>query len=464
MTYLDSYILYMEVNGLKKKFMRITFLLLTMLFIVSSFILIKVQIIIRNHENLIYKGISINKIDVSLLSKEEAIFKVDKDITDINVNRNVKVQIDEKSYEISFSELGVSENIEEIVDMALLWGKEGGFIGKYKNIKKGIDREFYTETSLKADSFNKFLKVIEKEQNKSPVNATVDHDWSGFLITPHEIGRKINGDALNKSIIEAIDNSVDDGDIIVNADFNKVFPKIMEDDLKSINTKIASYTTSFINSSFGRCRNIEMAAKYIDNTIIMPGDEFSFNKVVGATTPGKGFEYAKVIKNGAFIDEIGGGVCQVSSTLYNAVLKSNLYITERKNHSKIISYVPMGQDAMIAYGASDFKFKNNYSYPILLEVIVKNKEITFNIFSNEEERDPHYEIRSEIEKEIKPKKEIIYDYSLEEGKMVIEKNGVNGYIVNTYRIRYENGKIVEKILVGESIYASKNTVVRIGKD
>ncbi|HBA03290.1 MAG TPA: hypothetical protein DCW51_04615, partial [Clostridium sp.] len=103
-------------------------------------------------------------------------------------------------------------------------------------------------------------------------------------------------------------------------------------------------------------------------------------------------------------------------------------------------------------------------YPILLEVIVKNKEITFNIFSNEEERDPHYEIRSEIEKEIKPKKEIIYDYSLEEGKMVIEKNGVNGYIVNTYRIRYENGKIVEKILVGESIYASKNTVVRIGKD
>jgi len=146
----------MEVNGLKKKFMRITFLLLTMLFIVSSFILIKVQTIIRNHENLIYKGISINKIDVSLLSKEEAIFKVDKDITDINVNRNVKVQIDEKSYEISFSELGVSDNVKEVVDMALLWGKEGGFIGKYKNIKKGIDREFYTETSLKADSFNKF--------------------------------------------------------------------------------------------------------------------------------------------------------------------------------------------------------------------------------------------------------------------------------------------------------------------
>lgn len=464
MAWLASYILHMEVEGLKKKFMGITFLLITILVIVIIFILIKMQIIIRDHENFIYKGISINKIDVSHLSKEEAIFKISKDITYINENRNVKVQIDEKSYEISFSELGVRENVEEVVDMALLWGKEDSFVDKYKNIKKGINIEFYTVTRLDTNGFNKFLRVIEKEQNKSPVNATIDHEWSGFLITPHEIGRNVDGNALNKSIIEAIDNSLDDGDIIVNVDFNKVLPKIMEDDLKSINTKIATYTTSFINSSFGRCRNIEVAAKYIDNTVIMPGDEFSFNKVVGATTPGKGFEFAKVIKNGTFIDEIGGGVCQVSSTLYNAVLKSNLYITERKNHSKIISYVPMGQDAMIAYGASDFKFKNNYSYPILLEVIVQNKEITFNIFSNEEERDPHYEIRSEIVKEIKPKKEIIYDYSLEEGKVVIEKNGVNGYVVNTYRIRYENGKIINKILVSESLYASKNTVVRMGKD
>lgn len=461
---LASYILHMEVEDLKKKFKGISILLIILLVIISIFILMKMQITIRNHENLIYKGVSINKIDVSLLSKEEAIFKISKDLTDINVNRNVKVQIDEKSYEISFSELGVRENVEEIVDMALLYGKKDNFVDRYKNANKGIDREFYTVTSLDAEGFNKFLKIIEKEQNKSPVNATMDHEWSGFLITPHEIGRKINGDALNKSIIEAVDNSLDDSDIIVNVDFNKVYPKILEDDLKSINTKIASYTTSFTNSSFGRCRNIEMAAKYIDNTVVMPGDEFSFNRVVGATTPGKGFEYAKVIKNGTFIDEIGGGVCQVSSTLYNAVLKSNLYITERKNHSKIISYVPMGQDAMIAYGASDFKFKNNYSFPILLEVIVQNKEITFNIFSNEKERDPHYEIKSEIAKEIKPKKEIIYDYSLAEGEIVIEQNGKSGYIVNTYRIRYEGGKVVDKILVGESIYAGKNTIVRMGKD
>jgi len=196
----------------------------------------------------------------------------------------------------------------------------------------------------------------------------------------------------------------------------------------------------------------------------MPGDEFSFNKIVGPTTPGKGFEYAKVIKNGTFVDEIGGGVCQVSSTLYNAVLKSNLDITERRNHSKIISYVPMGQDAMISYGISDFKFKNNFNYPVFLETIVQNKEITFNMFSNEEGLGPQYEIKNEIAKEIKPKKEIIYDYSLSEGRIIIEQNGKSGYIVNTYRVRHDNGQIVEKILVGESIYAGKNTIVRMGKD
>ncbi len=454
----------MEVKILKKKYIGINSLLVMILFIIITFILTNMKIIIREYENLIYKGISINKVDVSHLNREVAIDKINKDILDINKDRNVKVQIDEKSYKISFHELGIHENVEEIVDMALLYGKKDKFIDKYKNIKQGMSREFYTSTILDEESFNKFLNIIEKEQNKSAVNATIDHEWNGFLITPHEIGRKIDGDALSKSIREEVDNNLDDNDIIVNVIFNKEYPKIMEDDLKTINTKISSYTTSFINSSFGRCRNIELAAKYIDNTVIMPGDEFSFNKIVGATTPGKGFEYAKVIKNGTFVDEIGGGVCQVSSTLYNAVLKSNLDITERRNHSKIISYVPMGQDAMISYGISDFKFKNNFNYPVFLETIVQNKEITFNMFSNEEELEPQYEIKNEIAKEIKPKKEIIYDYSLSEDRIIIEQNGKSGYIVNTYRVRHDNGQIVEKILVGESIYAGKNTIVRMGKD
>jgi vancomycin resistance protein YoaR len=454
----------MEVKILKKKYIGINSILVMILFIIITFILANMRIAIRGYENLIYKGISINKVDVSHLNREVAIDKINKDITDMNKDRNVKVQIDEKSYKISFHELGIHENVEEIVDMALLYGKKDKFIDKYKNIKKGMSREFYTSTILDEESFNKFLNIIEKEQNRSAVNATIDHEWNGFLITPHEIGRKIDGDALSKSIREEVDNNLDDNDIIVNVIFNKEYPKIMEDDLKTINTKISSYTTSFINSSFGRCRNIELAAKYIDNTVIMPGDEFSFNKIVGPTTPGKGFEYAKVIKNGTFVDEIGGGVCQVSSTLYNAVLKSNLDITERRNHSKIISYVPMGQDAMISYGISDFKFKNNFNYPVFLETIVQNKEITFNIFSNEEGLEPQYEIKNEILKEIKPKKEITYDYSLSEGRIIIEQNGKSGYIVNTYRVRHDNGQIVEKILVGESIYACKNTIVRMGKD
>ena len=119
---------------------------------------------------------------------------------------------------------------------------------------------------------------------------------------------------------------------------------------------------------------------------------------------------------------------------------------------------------MISYGVSDFKFKNNFDYPVLLETIVQNKEITFNIFSNEKEQDPHYEIKNEIVKEIKPKKEIIYDYSLGEGRIIVEQNGKSGYIVNTYRVRYDKDEMVEKVLVGESIYAGKNTIVRMGKD
>ncbi len=449
---------------MKKKFEVVTSILLTILITILLFIVVRIHFIVEEYEVYIYNGISINDIDVSNLTKEEAIEKIKAQVNTHRENRKIKAQVDEKNYEISYEELGIRENIEEIVQVALNYGKGDKVIDKYVHIRKGIKRNFKTSITLNEENFNLFLNKIEKEQNKSPINATIDHEWSGFIITPDEVGRTVDGNELKKSIKEEADKDSGNEDIIVSVNFKKEYPRIMEINLKSIDTLISSYTTSFSNSGFGRCRNIEIAANYIDNAVLLPGEEFSFNKIVGATSSSKGFEYAKVIKNGEFVDEIGGGVCQVSSTLYNAVLKSSLYVSERKNHSKKISYVPMGQDAMIAYGASDFKFVNTYSYPILIESIVQDKQLTFNIYTNQEEKGSYYEVSNEIVKEIKPKKEIIYDYGLSKGSEIIVQQGRNGYVVNTYKVRYTDGKAVEKILVGKSIYPSKNTVIKKGKN
>ncbi len=449
---------------MKKSFIISAIILIGILVSIMIFIILKVHRIVDVHDELIYKGISINEIDVSLLNRERAVRKVTENTIKLNENRNILIYVDEEEYKISFKELKVEENIEQIVDVALSYGKKDKTIDKYQYITKGTERNFKTSITFDEESFNALLKIICKEQNMSAVNAVIEHDWSGFKITPHQIGRNIDEAELRRNIKEAIEDNRDGEDIIVNATFKKVEPAIYEEDLKSIDTLISSYSTSFQNSSQGRSRNIEVASSYVNNKVLMPGEEFSFNKIVGATTSGKGYFYAKVIKNGAYVDEIGGGICQVSSTLYNAVLKTSLSITERRNHSKVINYVPRGQDAMIAYGASDLKFVNTFNYPVFFEAVINNNMLTFNIYSNKESADYLYQVSNEIAKEIKPKKEIIYDYGLSEGTVIVEQDGKNGYVINTYRVRYEDGEMVEKILVSESVYGGKNTIVRIGKD
>lgn len=420
--------------------------------------------VVGNHNEIIYRGISINEIDVSLMNKDRAVRKVRDNTALLNKDRKIIIYADEEVYETTFQELDIQENIEDIVDLALSYGKKDKVIDKYKYITKGLERNFKTSIALDEDAFGVLLKKINKEQNMSAINALIEHDWSGFKITPHQIGRTVDEVELKRNIKEAIEENRDGKDIIVNIVFKKEEPKIYDIDLQTIDTLISSYSTSFSQSSFGRARNIEIAATYINNRVFMPGEEFSFNTIVGATTSGKGYDYAKVIKNGAYVDEIGGGICQVSSTLYNAILKTSLSITERRNHSKVINYVPRGQDAMIAYGVSDFKFVNTFKYPVFVEAIVNNKILTFNIYSNKEAGEYVYQVKNEIAKETKPKKETIYDYSLSEGTVIVEQEGKNGYVINTYRVRYEGGKMVEKIFITESVYAGKNTIVRIGKD
>lgn len=449
---------------INRRFRAIIIILISILFFIFAFILIKMKMLIVEYNDLIYPGISINEIDLSNLNKEQAMKKVQMSLKEINERRIIKVQVEEKSYETSFEDLKIEENLNEIVELAISYGKKDRFFSKYNYIIDGMDRNFKTYITIDDESYSKFVQPIQKEQNKMPINALIDHDWNGLIITPHELGRSVDVEDLKRSIKETIEASTNEEElIIVSANFITEYPRIMEDDLKKIDSLISTFTTSFPTSGYGRCTNIEIAAKYIDNVVVMPDEEFSFNKTVGATTSGKGYQYAKGIRNGKFVDEIGGGVCQVSSTLYNALLMTGLNITERTNHSKPISYVPLGRDAMISYGVSDLKFINNYKFPILLEAIVQGKEITFNIYSNKEEKEKKYDVITETTKEIKPKREIIYDYGLSEGTSFVEQEGKSGYIISTYRVSYRDGKEKEKIPVGESVYPGKNTVIRLGK-
>jgi len=239
--------------------------------------------------------------------------------------------------------------------------------------------------------------------------------------------------------------------------------KILEADLKTINWKVTSFSTFFNNSSEARKNNIKIATEAIDGTLLMPGDVFSFNKVVGKTTEEKGYQSAKVIVGSEFVDDIGGGVCQVSTTLYNAVLRSELTVLERKNHSQPIAYVPLGQDAMIFYGASDLKFLNDTDFPIFIEGFVKESSVCFNFYSNEDLNGFEYKFESKIIETIKPKIKVIYDPELKNGEAVIEKDGKDGFVVELYKFVFSNNEIIKKELISKSKYNSNDKVMRVGR-
>ncbi|MCC8023662.1 MAG: VanW family protein [Clostridiales bacterium] len=163
-----------------------------------------------------------------------------------------------------------------------------------------------------------------------------------------------------------------------------VYPVLEKDTGSSFTYEMASYTTKYDASLKGRTTTLELASAAITATVLQPGEIFSFNQVVGKRTEARGYQSGTVVINGQFEDGLGGGICQVSSTLFNAVLQANLTIVERTNHSVRIAYVPAGYDATVQWNTKDFQFKNNYDFPIKLNMVLNKGQLTATIYCEEE--------------------------------------------------------------------------------
>ncbi|MHC8521866.1 VanW family protein [Rossellomorea sp. H39__3] len=165
----------------------------------------------------------------------------------------------------------------------------------------------------------------------------------------------------------------------------KTYPKVDTEILAHIRTnRIGSYVTYFNKKNEERTNNIILASGQINNTVVFPGETFSFNKTVGKRTKGKGYMKAPVIVKGELSEDIGGGICQVSSTLFNAVDRAGVTIVERYHHSKRVPYVPKGRDATVSWYGPDFAFRNPYHQPILIRSKVVGGQMIVTIFSSDQ--------------------------------------------------------------------------------
>jgi vancomycin resistance protein YoaR len=230
-------------------------------------------------------------------------------------------------------------------------------------------------------------------------------------------------------------------------------PKVTVASLKAegIDRVIASFSTSFATSGAGRRHNVESTSKVVHDKMLAPGDVFDYALIIKETEKTFGFQEAPVILNGKLVPGIGGGICQVSTTLYNAVLRAGLEIVERRSHSLPVSYAPLGQDATFASGYINFKFRNSSGKHLLIRTSSEGSRLTVKLFGTLE-RNVSYEIKSATLKEIDPPKKFVMNPTLPKGSVQLLQAGKVGYVVETYRYKKVDGIIVDKERISKDTY------------
>ncbi len=342
-----------------------------------------------------------------------------------------------------------------------------GVSGQSKNVDRAIDE---VELSLEKGIYEIFVNLdidmpVEPDTDSlyneiyiKPEDARYEVVDGKVLMIPETVGRQIDK-------IEAashIDKLKNGGTITLK--LIELKPDITLEILnhKLFNHILAQYSTSYSTNDIGRKTNVELAAKKIDGVILAPGAVFSFNETVGPRTRGAGFRDAPVFENGETVQGIGGGVCQVSSTLYSAVLYADLKITLRQNHSQTVAYVPKGQDATVSYGVIDFKFENNTAYPIKIVSGTKNGKLTVSIHGTKPENEKTVKIINNLIETRNPTAEKVQDENLLTGLKKVLSKGKTGYTVETVRVVLENGVEVKSEIIGRSVYKMVPTKVAVG--
>lgn len=297
------------------------------------------------------------------------------------------------------------------------------------------------------------LDQIHSEIYKDAKNAYFEKD-------PFEVYTEVTGvDFDVEKAKNLMSENPDDTEYTITLQYTNPEIKLSDLDIDIFPDLLGTFSTKYDASNKERSNNLNLAASKINGTILSPGEEFSYNKIVGERTIEAGYKEAKIYSNGEVVDGIGGGICQISSTLYNSVVFANLEVTKRYNHQFVTSYVSPGRDATVVYGAKDFKFINNRTYPIKIEITVNSGIAKVDIYGIKEETE--YDISFDIETISNIPYDTKYktDSSLPAGTEQVKQIGANGIIVNAYKIIKQNGITIARELISKDTYNALDRVI-----
>lgn len=350
---------------------------------------------------------------------------------------------------------------EATADAAWQVGREGSLWQRIKNIRAAHIGGWSIPLKIKynEDKLDTIIEHLQETVNKPPHNATLSLREGG--IVPEVEGCQVDVAALKELIVAEINHS-EAGTILLPV--KPVYPEITATELaqNGIKELVAVYTTVFNTEDTNRTANVKLSAQKINGRLLYPGQIFSYNDIVGPREKAQGFKEAMEIINGEFVPGVGGGVCQVSSTLYNAVLLAGLTIVDRTNHSKPLSYVALGRDATVVYNVLDFKFMNDSPAPVMIMAETVGNKLNVGIFG-QRALDQTIEILTVDQQVIQPAIVKKADPVLPVGESKVEKEGKPGYEVTVVRVIRDNtGKELKREILSRDRYAPDNTVIKTG--
>lgn len=474
----------------------------------------------------IVSGVSISGIDISGLSKEEAKGKLEavynekkeKEIevkyqeyeTTLNpqimeVNYEIDKAVDEaysigrkenifiSNYDILFTLIG-KKNIdvdmtlnEEITKQAIndIGVKLPGIVldSSYSveddeliisKGKKGIvidTDSLFEKVKAKLSDINsndEYIEIPVKEKEPEPIDIEKIHSEickeaqdAYYTKDPFTVHPEVEGISFDLESAKAI-LAEDKEEYVIKLTITK--PKVTLSQIgdEAFPDRLSIYTTRYDSSNVDRSTNLMIACKKINGKVILPGETFSYNKALGERTAKAGYRNGKIYAGGEVVDGLGGGICQISSTLYNAVLEGNLEVLERRNHQFTTAYIPVGRDATVVYGVTDFRFKNTRKYPVRISASARNGIATVAIYGIKEAEEYTFSFSTKVLSTVAPTVRYKEDSSLPVGTEKVEQKGANGQKTETYITKKLNGKVISTRLLSRDTYDPMPTIILKG--
>lgn len=393
----------------------------------------------------------------SLLNKEfhiSAQFEINEDKFQellTALHENVEIDVKNDTYEVAKGKITLEKGYEgkkiKAEELKTL------LLASVVNSKIEVELPVEIEKPERVD-FDKLYDEVYVEKVEASYKEGED-----FEVTKEVYGVYFNKEEAIKRYNELLDGKTMEIKLIT------VEPTVKVSDLNNelFRDVLATFSTKYDKYYTNRVKNLELAGQKVNGTILYPGEEFSYNKVVGERTVANGFKEAHVFAGGKVVDGLGGGICQVSTTLYNTVLMSDLKVTERKAHMMHTGYNEPGKDATVVYGSIDFRFVNNRKTPIKISMEVKNGVVTSTIYGLKVENEPIIEIKSVILKTIPYTTIEEKDATMNEGTTKVVQSPVNGYVSETYRIEKDaSGKEISRKLISKDTYKQTSKIIKVG--